>query len=101
MTTHFFLYSNHFQLTKALQNVKVGIWKLRVLNGRTLGDLQGNYTCYTHIGASVVDYTIVSENALKNILHYKISEFNSTLSDCQCKLEWEMSANYNLTPTSS
>jgi len=75
--------------------------QLRVLNGRTLGDLQGNYTCYTPNGASVVDYTIVSEDALKNILYFKISEFNPTLSDCHCKLEWEMSANYSLTPTSS
>ena len=49
----------------------------------------------------MVDYTIVSENALKNILYFKISEFNPTLSDCHCKLEWEMSANYSLTPTSS
>jgi hypothetical protein len=49
----------------------------------------------------VVDYNIVSENALKNILYFKISEFNPTLSDCHCKLEWEMSANYSLTPTPS
>ena len=49
----------------------------------------------------MVDYTIESENALINILYYKISEFNPTLSDCHCKLEWEMSANYSLTPTSS
>jgi hypothetical protein len=49
----------------------------------------------------VVDYTIESENALINILYYKISEFNPTLSDCHCKLEWEMCANYSLTPTSS
>jgi hypothetical protein len=75
--------------------------QLKVLNGRTLGDLHGNYTCYAHNGASVVDYTIVSENALKNILYFKISEFNPTSSDCHCKLEWEMSANYSLTPASS
>ena len=75
--------------------------QLRVLNGRTLGDLQGNYTCFTPNGASVVDYTIVSEDALQNILYFKILEFNPTLSDCHCKLEWEMSANYSLTPTSS
>jgi hypothetical protein len=72
-----------------------------VLNGRTLCDLQSNYTCYTHIGASVADYTIVSENAPINILYYTISEFNPTLSDCHCKLEWEMSANHSVTPTSS
>jgi hypothetical protein len=49
----------------------------------------------------VADYTIVSENALISILYYTISEFNPTLSDCHCKLEWEMSANHSVTPTSS
>ena len=49
----------------------------------------------------MADYTIVSENAPINILYYTISEFNPTLSDCHCKLEWEMSANHSVTPTSS
>ena len=48
-----------------------------------------------------LNYTIVLEDALKNILYFKISEFNPTLSDSHCKLEWEMSASYSLTPTSS
>ena len=68
--------------------------QLRVLNGRTFGDLYGNYTCFTPNGASVVDYSIVSESALDNILYFKVSEFKPTLSDCHCKIEWEMSANY-------
>lgn len=30
---------------------------LRILNGRTVGDLQGNFTCITYNGCSVVDCT--------------------------------------------
>ena len=54
----------------------------------------GNYTCYTPNGASVVDYVLVSENILEQILFVHVSSFVPTLSDCHCKLEWEISANY-------
>ncbi|CAG2184791.1 unnamed protein product [Mytilus edulis] len=69
--------------------------QLRILNGRTLGDLNGNYTCYTPNGASVVDYSIVSESALDYILYFRVAEFVPTLSDCHCKIEWEMSAQFS------
>lgn len=74
------------------------IHQFRVLNGRTLGDLQGNYTCYTPNGESVVDYAIVSEGTLDDILYFRVSDFIPTLSDCHCKIEWEMSANYSINP---
>ena len=68
--------------------------QLRILNGRVLGDIFGNYTCHTPNGASVVDYVFVSENILEQILLFHVSSFVPTLSDCHCKLEWEISANY-------
>jgi hypothetical protein len=44
--------------------------QLRILNGRVLGDIFGNYTCYTPNGASVVDYA-----AIKNIMFKLLSVF--------------------------
>jgi exonuclease III len=41
---------------------------LYILNGRTIGDLQGNYTCITTHGASVVDYFVCSK-ALYSDIH--------------------------------
>lgn len=75
--------------------------QLRILNGRTLGDMFGHFTCYTPNGASVVDYVIVSENILDQVLHFKISEFIPTLSDTHCKLEWTMSAHFNVSKKKS
>lgn len=69
--------------------------QIRILNGRTLGDMFGHYTCYTPNGASVVDYVVVSEGILDQILHFKVTEFISTLSDTHCKLEWTMSAKFS------
>lgn len=69
-------------------------YQLRILNGRTLGDMQSNFTCYTPNGTSVVDYAVVSESALKSILCFSVSDFIPTLSDCHCRLDWELSANY-------
>ncbi|VDI81765.1 Hypothetical predicted protein [Mytilus galloprovincialis] len=68
--------------------------QIRILNGRVLGDNFGNFTCYTPNGASVVDYVAVSEEILENVLYFKVSRFIPTLSDCHCKLEWELSAKY-------
>ena len=66
----------------------------RILNGRTLGDLNGKYTCCTPNGASVVDYSIVSEGALDLVLYFKVTDFTPTLSNCHCRIEWEMSSDF-------
>lgn len=41
--------------------------QMYMLNGRTLGDLTGKFTCHTMRGSSVVDYFICS-NSLSNIV---------------------------------
>ena len=54
---------------------------LRILNGRFLGDLLGNYTCFTPRGSSTVDYAAVSPNLLKQIRHFLVSDPCLHLSD--------------------
>lgn len=58
----------------------------------------GHYTCYLQFpnGASVVHYVMVSEGILDEVLHFKVADFIPTLSDTHCKLEWTMSARYNI-----
>ncbi|CAG2229894.1 unnamed protein product [Mytilus edulis] len=68
--------------------------QLRFLNGRVLGDMFGTYTCHTPNGSSTVDYVILSESILDQILYFKVSDFIPTLSDTHCKLEWEILATY-------
>ena len=55
----------------------------------------GHYTCYTPNGASVVDYVMVSEDILDQVLHFRVSEFIFTLFDTHCKLEWTISARFS------
>ena len=69
--------------------------KIRILNGRCFGDMFGHYTCYTPNGASVVDYTMVSECILDKVLYFHVSDFLATISDCHCKLSWCILANFN------
>lgn len=69
--------------------------QLRILNGRCFGDLFGRYTCYTPNGCSVVDYTIVSESILDQVLFFQVSDFIATLSDCHSKISWGILANFN------
>jgi hypothetical protein len=43
------------------------------LNGRTLGDLHGKYTCITYNDCSVVDYTLVSSSLLQGIRSFMVN----------------------------
>ncbi|CAG2200969.1 unnamed protein product [Mytilus edulis] len=70
--------------------------QIRILIGRVLGDTFGGLTCYTPNGASTVDYVLVSESILNQILYMRICNFIPTLSDCHCLLEWSLSAKYCL-----
>ena len=49
--------------------------KLHVLNGRTLGDSFGEFTCIQTSGASVVDYFIISQNCHKYVRHMTVHPF--------------------------
>ena len=44
--------------------------RLRILNGRCLGDSQGCFTSYQHNGCSVVDYCMVDEDSLENFPYF-------------------------------
>lgn len=46
--------------------------QMRVLNGRTLGDLNGGFTCWQWNGRSVVDYIIVQSDKQKSVKWFKV-----------------------------
>ena len=53
--------------------------QLYILNGRTLGDLTGKFTCHTSRGSSVIDYIIASKslsNSIFNMFVHDISLFS-------------------------
>lgn len=68
--------------------------KLRILNGRSFGDSSGKFTCFNYAGCSVVDYYIVSESLLSNILYMSVSDFIPTLSDCHCQLSLKLLSSF-------
>lgn len=55
---------------------------LRILNGRKIGDPQGNFTCITYNGCSVVDYILVSQELLKCIGYFEVHNFTSLSNHC-------------------
>ena len=54
---------------------------LRVCNGRKIGDILGEYTCYKWNGKSTVDYCMVSPRLYPQIQHFFVEKLNPTLSD--------------------
>ena len=72
--------------------------KMRILNGRMLGDSSGKFTCIKSTGQSVVDYVIVSEDLISKMLYFRVSNFKSTLSDCHCMLSCGLLATYYRCP---
>jgi exonuclease III len=67
---------------------------LLILNGRTLGDLQGEFTSFHYNGSSVIDYCIVNINLQPNILYCKVSEATH-LSD-HAQLSVRITSRYSL-----
>ena len=55
--------------------------KMRILNGRILGDLSGKFTSHCSIGSSVIDYCICSDKLLSKILCMKVHDFDRSLSN--------------------
>ena len=53
---------------------------IRILNGRTSGDIFGKYTCHKYNGSSTVDYAVASANLLPIICNFYVHDF-TTLSD--------------------
>ena len=49
--------------------------ELHILNGRTLGDIYGEYTCIQSGGASVVDYFIISPDCDEYVCHMSVQAF--------------------------
>ena len=58
--------------------------RMRILNGRCIGDSQGLYTCHRPNGSSVVDYVLCSEEKVRDIAYFQVHEYNGELSDHCC-----------------
>ena len=54
--------------------------QLRVLNGRFIGDMLGNMTCYKPNGTSTVDYTLASVDLVNSVNFFQVL-YPSYLSD--------------------
>jgi exonuclease III len=67
--------------------------KLRLLNGRSTGDTCGKFTCHNTLGSSVVDYVIVSEALVKDMLYFHVHNYNATFSD-HCKLSYQLNTTF-------
>lgn len=69
---------------------------LRILNGRTVGDLLGDYTCIKENGGkSVVDYNIVSKNFIDEIMHFRVGDPNEFSDHCPLELLLKCKINDN------
>ena len=58
---------------------------LKIMNGR-IGENTDNFTCYTGMGKSAIDYLIASKEVIPFISHFKIEPFDRALSDTHCGL---------------
>jgi exonuclease III len=58
---------------------------IRILNGRTLGDLMGSLTCFKYNGSSTVDYGLTDTELLPKVEYFKIHDYLNDISD-HCKI---------------
>ena len=70
---------------------------LRVCNGRKLGDIMGEYTCYKWNGQSVVDYCLASPGIYDKITSFTVHDFIPQLSD-HCSVSLIISTDFSCYP---
>ena len=61
--------------------------KLRILNGRVTGDLDGKLTSYQYNGASTVDYGIISEHLQNIVLGFQVQTLTPYSDHCPITLK--------------
>ena len=73
--------------------------RLKILNGRTLGDCQGKLTCYKYNGCSMVDYFLVSPTIRHNICSLQVLDLTAYSDHCPLLLKVNFNKHFpNLTP---
>ena len=70
--------------------------RLRIANGRVLGDTCGNLTCFQWNGCSVVDYCLAEEDLLGAVEYFKVHEFKGLFSN-HCKISVKLPSCIRLT----
>ena len=60
---------------------------LKLLNGRTIGDLTGKYTCYKYNGNSIVDYIMTQTTLLQKVVHFKVKPITLWSDHCEIQAE--------------
>lgn len=66
---------------------------LRLLNGRSTGDLLGSFTCHQPLGSSAVDYIAVSVDILPLFSYIQVHKYYPELSD-HCQVSCLLNCNY-------
>ena len=74
-------------------------FKLRILNGRTKGDRLGDFTCFTPNGVSSIDYAVVSEELLTEIMGFVVSPLTDW--SCYCLISFVLKSGVRVKPKKS
>ena len=65
--------------------------RMRILNGRILGDSVGHFTCHKWNGSSVADYMLASEELFPCIRYFRVHPFHDEMSDhCLISAEFQL-----------
>ena len=69
---------------------------LKILNGATIGDVMGRFTCLRYNGNSVVDYMLASNSMLSSISFFKVLDFTdfSDHRPIKCRLKISQNIEY-------
>ncbi|ESO86614.1 hypothetical protein LOTGIDRAFT_166878 [Lottia gigantea] len=72
------------------------LFGVHILNGRKNGDINGNFTCTTNGGRSVVDYIAVSSDLFPHITDFKVGHIDdSDHFNIECDLRVNIISNQN------
>jgi hypothetical protein len=68
---------------------------LRILNGRSLGDYFGRFTCYSYVGQpSTIDYMLSSADLLDDVQCFYVNDIDSMSIHCKLSCVIKSIVNY-------
>jgi exonuclease III len=65
-----------------------------MLNGRYVGDILGNMTCFNSKGCSLIDYAVASMSLLPSVEYFMVK--NATYFSDHCQLVTHLNCNLNI-----
>ncbi len=74
--------------------------RLKIANGRVIGDTSGRYTCHKYNGSSLVDYVLADDAMISQMCYLRVNDLHGHLTD-HCMVSFDIAVKVSIRLTFS